>query len=171
MVFDFECIIKTAKDSRGNILWRALYVNNIKEFENYDLDLSKIVDNYSPLGKWKEIIIIEDNIYSLLEEYFPEKDDFIDLMDYSDIFINKEVYLSDGKYVVSEFWKDYRPSDVYEIWHWENIDNKYYAAKTSQYLLGHDIIKFKVLNSDSIYIWEDWNYQQSFLYLNSIQHD
>ncbi len=170
MKFDFDCIVKTAKDSVGNILWRAIYVNNYKEYENYDIDLKKALKYYAPSGKWKEITIIEDDIYVLLDEHFPEKDDFLDLMDYSEIYINKEVYLSDGKFLVSDFWVDYRPSDKYEIWYWEEIDNKFYAAKIYQYLTGHDVIKFKVYGSEDIYVWEDWNYHQSFLYLNLNQH-
>ena len=91
-------------------------------------------------------------------------------MDYSEIEINNKVYLFDGIYSISEFWEDYRVAGYYDMYHWENIDGKWYGAKYTQHLESHLIIKFKVNESENVYIWEDWNYQQSFLHLNYEQH-
>ncbi len=170
MELNFECIVKTAKDTTGNILWRAIYVNNKKETENYNIDLDKALKYYAPKGCWKEVIFTEDDVYSFLEDHFPEIENFTFLLDYSEIEIGKKVFLSDKISKVNKTWSDYRPSGEYEIWHWEEIDNKYYAAKSKQFFQGHNVIKFTVDNSDVEYVWEDWNYQQSFLYLNYIQH-
>jgi hypothetical protein len=171
MKIDFECVVKTAIDRNGIILWRAIYVDGKKETENYDIDLNKVLKHYAPNNKWKEITIVENDIYFVLDEHFPEKDDFSYLLDYSEIRIGKEVFLSDGKHIISDFWKDYRVSGKYDIWHWVEIDSKWFAAKMNVYMSGHDIIKFKVENSDEIFIWEDWNYHQSYLYLNYIQYE
>ena len=161
----FECVVKTAKDRNEKILWQAIYVNNKKETENYTIDLDKALKYFSPNNNWKEVIFTEDDVYSLLEDSFPEIEDFTYLLDYSTIDIGKTVYLPDGEKTVTKISNDYRSSGYYEVWHWEEIGGKYYGAVNNQYLQGHDVIKFQIEGSDEIYIWEDWNYHQSFLYL------
>jgi hypothetical protein len=49
---------------------------------------------------------------------------------------------------------------------WEEIDNKFVSARVKEYFQGSDVTKFKVENSDIEYIWEDYNFHQSLLYLN-----
>ena len=167
-----ECVVKTAKNKDSEILWRAIYVDSIKVFENYNINLKDALKYYAPNGLWKEEIILEDDVYSYLDEYFPEHEDFTFLMDYSELKVGNVVYLQNGKNVVKSISKSYRPSGEYEIWIWEEIDNKWFAVKTKQYLQGHDILVFTIENDESNieYIWEDWNYHQSFLYINYKQH-
>lgn len=162
----YECIVKTAKNREGEILWRAIYIDNKKEYENYNIDLQKALKYYAPNGLWKEEIILDDDIYNHLEDYFPDKEDFLFLMDCLEIEVGKVVYLENGENVVSDVWVDYRPSGEYYIWLWEEIDNKWVSAKIKQYFQGSDVIKFKVENSDIEYTWEDFSYHQSLLYLN-----
>ncbi len=166
MIFEYECIVKTAKSSDGEILWQSIYVDSKKVAENYIIDLTKLLKIYAPNSNWKEVLIIDNDTYSLLEDYFPEYDDFSYLLDYTDISINKTIYLLNGVNKVSKVWNDYRHAGYYDRFHWEDIGGKWYSAKYSCYLEGHHIQKFMVENSEEIFIWDDWNYQQSFLYLN-----
>jgi hypothetical protein len=170
MELGLDCVVKTAIDKDGNILWRAIYVNNKKEVENFNIDLKKILKAYAPNGKWKDVKVTDEDVYSHLEDYFPEVEDFTYLLDYSEIEVGKTIFLFNGKNVVTEIWDDYRPAGDYDSWHWEEIDKRYYGAKTNQYFQGHNVTKFVVEGSDEEYVWEDWNYQQSFLYLNYKQH-
>jgi hypothetical protein len=87
-------------------------------------------------------------------------------MDCLEIEVGKVVYLENGENVVSDIWVDYRPSGEYYIWMWEEIDNKFVSARVKEYFQGSDVTKFKVENSDIEYIWEDYNFHQSLLYLN-----
>jgi len=164
---EFECIVRTAKDKEGNILWRAIYVDNKKRLENYNLDLNETLVKYAPTNKWKEDIIVEDDIYSYLENYFPDICDFLHLLDYSEIYSNKKIYLFDKTGVVNNTWKDVRVDGKYDMYHWEEIGDKWYSAKYSQVFKSHDITKFTLEDSDEVYVWEDYDYQQSFLYLKN----
>lgn len=170
MIENFECIVKTAKDNLGNILWRAIYVKGKKEMESFNIDLDKVLFYYAPNGKWKEVIFIEKDtqyIYDYIQEFFPDIEEFLELMDYTELYEGKIVYLPTGEHIVEEIWYDIRKEGEYNYWHWENIDGKWYSAKFKQYYEEHDVIKFKIINSDEEFIWEDLNYQQSFLYIYS----
>lgn len=170
MNLGYECVVKTAKDKLGKILWQAIYVDNKKETENYSIDLDRALKYYAPNGLWKNVDFTDDEVYSFLEDYFPEVEDFTYLLDCTDIVKGKEVFLLNGKNIVNDIWTEYRPAGDYEKWHWEEIDSRYYGAKFNQYMQGHEVTKFTVEGSDEVFVWEDWNYHQSFLYLNFIQH-
>ena len=160
-----DCIVKTAKDDAGNILWQAIYVNNKKEVENNQIDVENAMKYFSPNNNWKEFIFIENDIHL----HFPYTDDFIYLLDFTEIEIGKIVYLPIGKCIVSKIWNDYRIAGEFEFWHWEDIDDKWYGTKYKQNLSGHEVSKFNIEGSDEVFVWEDWYYHQSFLYINLYQ--
>jgi hypothetical protein len=164
----FECVVKTVKNKRGDILWRAIYVDNKKEIENNDINLDEILPFYAPTGKWKEEVIMEDDDILLenIKDYFPENDDFSFLLDFTDLEIGKEIYMRNGINIVTSFWKDYRGDGMYDVWMWEEIGDKWYAIINQVEYVGHNVTKFKVENDENEYVWEDWNYQQSFLSIN-----
>lgn len=167
----YECVIKTAKDINGKILWRAIYVDNKKCLEDFDFDLNKALEVYAPNGVWKEVIFIDDDVFSYKDEWFPMYEDFIFLLDYTDISSGETILLNDGEHIVKDVWDDVRPAGFYEIWHWELIEDKWYAGKFKQYFETHDVVKFTIENSENVYVWQDWDYHQSFLYLNSLQYE
>lgn len=163
----FECVVKTVKNKNGDILWRAIYVDNKKEIENSNIDLDNILPFYAPNNKWKEEVIMEDDIHiDDIQIYFPEKDDFSFLLDFTDLEVGKEIFMSNGINIVTSFWKDYRGDGMYDFWMWEEIGDKWYAIINKVQYVGHDVIKFKVENDDNVYVWEDWNYHQSYLSIN-----
>ena len=133
-MLNYDCIVKTAKDDAGNILWQAIYVNNKKEVENNQIDLENAMKYFSPKNNWKEFIFIPI-----------------------------------GKCIVSKIWNDYRIAGEFEFWHWEDIDDKWYGTKYKQNLSGHEVSKFNIEGSDEVFVWEDWYYHQSFLYINLYQ--
>lgn len=166
----YECVVKTGKNLNNEIIWKAFYVKNVKIFENEDFDIDFLINKFSINKKWKEIFVTANDIMDNKENYFPIKDDFTYLMDYQEIEIGKTVYMYDGIHYIKKFWYDYRPSGLYDVFVWEKIGELWYAGSYKQEMSGHQVIKFEVEGSTNIFIWEDYNYQQSFLYLNFFRY-
>ena len=141
--------------------------NRVKE----QIFIGTVEDNADPkkMGRCKvRVHTIYDNIPT---EDIPWASPFKDLNgnEYKTIEIGKIVYLPIGKCIVSKIWNDYRIAGEFEFWHWEDIDDKWYGTKYKQNLSGHEVSKFNIEGSDEVFVWEDWYYHQSFLYINLYQ--
>lgn len=161
-----NCIIKRAKETNtSKILWEALYYNGVKQVEDYKLDIKKCVDIFANGSKYEIIDIYDSDIDYNVDDCFPEEEDFSYLLDYSIIEPMMFVYLKDGEYIVDKIWDDYREAGVYKIWEWNiTMDGKFEPIETEYYFEGHNIKNFTVIGRDETFIWEDYNYQQSYLY-------
>lgn len=163
----FNCIIKRAFDCSDNIQWEALYVDGFKVLENFEIDLDKALPIFSPNSKCEEVELKESD-FEDIEMSFPLYEDFSYLLDYRDIEIGSKVWLDDGEWEVSEVTEGYRESGNYEYVEWICLTPH---RKTITYV-GHTIKKFKVKGKKITFVWEDYNYQQSFIYeyLNFIKN-
>jgi hypothetical protein len=153
------CVLKTALDSNNNIQWQGLYVNGNKVLENFQIDLELALPIFSPNSKCEMIYMREDDFLDI-NNSFPQYEDFSYLLDYRDIQIGSIVWLYDGQWEVSEIFSGYRESGEYEYTEW--VGNTPYKKMITY--SGHPITKFKVKGKNIILVWEDYNYQQSYLY-------
>lgn len=161
-------IIKKCERSDGYTNWMALYIDGIKELESYSFDIDLILNNYGTELNYIIDLIIEDDeyfMYDIMDELFPDIEDFSYMLDNNDINIGSYIFLEQGMFEVISLEEDYRPEGSYKMKHWELIDGKYICSEYNIDWIGHSIIKVKVKGLDGEIIWEDYNYQQSFLYL------
>lgn len=157
----YECVLKTAINDQKEILWQALYVDQIKVIENFTLEIDLVTKIFATNYKCEHTQVFE-NDFSSIEEAFPTSENFVYLLDYRTLEVGMIVWLEDGSYIVEEIVNSYRPSGNYDIVEW----NGYNYNNKNTFMLGHDITKFKVKGMDKYYIWQDYNYQQSYLYEN-----
>lgn len=165
---DLECVIKTLRDKEENIVWQCLYKNGKKLLEDISINPDTAKKLFNDNKTCKIIEITEDN-FTIEEKdlFFPEIEDFTHYLDYKKIDVGDEVYLLEGKFEIKTIEEGYRTAGYYDIVMWHEIDNKLYSSKQDTFYDGHSVIKFKVEGKNEDYIWEDYNYQQSFLYLKS----
>jgi len=159
-----NCIVKILKNIKGDVVWMGLYLNGKKIIDKDVLDIEFIMNTFNPNGSYKEVEVVEEYIpdnFKFL--YFPEEEDFSYLMDKDLVEEGEAIYMLDGIHMVSEVWDSRREDGIYPIDHWEEIDGRLYRSKYNLKYESHDILKFKVENDDTEYVWEDFNYQQSYL--------
>lgn len=155
----FQCVLKTAIDDNDNVQWQALYVDGKKVLENFEIDLDKALPIFAPNSICEEVEMHE-NEFSNIDNSFPLNEDFYYLLDYRDIEVGSKVWLDDGEWEVSEVMDGYRDSGEYEYVEWKGLTPYKRTIKYS----GHPITKFKVKGKNITLVWEDYNYQQSYLY-------
>lgn len=172
VVEDLDCVIKRLINDKGETKWEALYINGIKELECFEIDIDKALSIFSPDYN-KQPVLAEyfdyetDNDSTIMITSFPISDDFIYLLDYTDIQTCDSVWLEDGEYIIKEVWEDIRPSGHYKYYDYEyNTEDgseSIIEKETETYYIEHPTTFFKVVGSDKIYVWEDYNYRQSIL--------
>lgn len=155
----FTCVLKTAIDDCDNIQWQGLYVDGKKVLENFEIDIDKALPIFAPDLKCEKIEFYEGD-FENIDEAFPLNEDFSYLMDYREISVGSKVWLDDGEWIVSEITTGYREAGEYEYVEWKALVP---YRKVITYV-GHEITKFKVKGKKIIFVWEDYNYQQSFIY-------
>ncbi len=161
-------VIRKCERSDGYTNWMALYKDGHKELETYSFDIDAILDNYGDDIRYIIDLIIEEDELLMHEDMdllFPEYEDFTYMLDNNVIDIGSYIFLEDGMFEVSSLETDYRPSGTYKMKHWEKVDEKYISSEYDIDWVAHGITKVKVKGLDGEFIWEDYNYQQSFLYL------
>ena len=168
---DLGCVIKTLRDKEENIVWQCLYKNGKKQLEDVSIDPNVAKKLFNDNKTCKIIEVTEDD-FTLDEKdlFFPEIEDFTHYLDYKKIDVGDTVYLIDGEFKIESIEEDYRTAGYYDIVMWHEIDKKFYSTKHNTFYDGHSVITFKVEGKDEEFIWEDYNYQQSFLYLKSKQN-
>ena len=144
-------VLKTINDSEGNNIIQILYMNNIKITENPSI---KILEKYTK-NNFFSLTEISDSIES--EDY----EDFSYLLDYQEIYIGKEIFLFDRIGIVTEIKESFREEGFYDFCVWSD-DNK--PSLTKIKYSSHKTTLFKVDSTNIYYVWEDYNYQQSYLY-------
>jgi hypothetical protein len=164
-----NCIVKTLKNKSGDIIWQALYLNGKKEVEDIKLDMELSIKIFNDSKEFQETIIREDDDFEidLFEErncWFPEEEDFSYLLDYKDLQVGDIVYLETGCFKVSKTWTSIRKAGYYDYKLWYNSD-LLECSFEKMYYKEHEVLNFEVEDSNKSYVWEDYNYQQSFLYL------
>jgi hypothetical protein len=159
-----KCVIKILKDLEGKTIWMGFYLNNKKMLDKEELNVEFIMKTFNPQGTYKEVEIVEEFIpdnFKFL--YFPEEEDFSYLMDKDIVEVGEKIFMIDGVHEVIEVWDDIREDGLYPIMHWEDIEGRLYRSQYKLKYEEHNILKFKVKNDDTEYVWEDFNYQQSYL--------
>lgn len=162
-----EYVVRICKDKKTNeTIWTALYVKNERVLSINYFDIDKVVKNYNNEGKYITDVFYEEypeDVYENIDDFFPLYDDFTHLMDYCDIKIGDTIYMFDSQHVVTHIEKSYRPLDKYKYVHWCEVNGMLSCTESEEDMTG-DITLFKVEGSDKQYVWEDYYYQQSFLY-------
>lgn len=169
-------VIRIIMDERKNVILIGIYIDNKRYITGEYLDIQAISEKFNSFDWETDVIYLGDDELVFFNdnknEYLPLTEDFLHLLDYTEINIGDTVYLFDTKNTVSHIEKGKRLKGIYEYYHWEEIDNKWYSAKIdNEYLEDHEIILFKVNGDDKLYIWDDYTYQQSFLYLKLQQYN
>lgn len=168
---DLRCVIKTLKDEDDKIVWEALYINGKKQLEDVVLNKEAANKLFNKNKEYKNVIIKESMIdEDNLEEFFPNQHDFTDLLDYTNVSVGDKIYLLDNVHEIESISKEYRTSDYYDLYIWTNIDGKYFYNMDKTFYSGHEAEKLKLKGCDKEIFWEDYNYQQSFLYLTLKQN-
>lgn len=148
----------------------AIYVNNIlyKTFTDIDSLEKYVCSRYKK--HVNDFVYISINDFYDKNNYLPNHNDFSYLMDYTELKKDEIVYVYDEYAVqqvtVKNITTDFRPKGIYPIYDW-NINtelNDISFEINDVFYDNHYITVFSVLESDKTYIWEDFNYQQSFLY-------
>ena len=168
MIEEINCVIKTLKDKSDNIVWEALYLNSEKQIEDICLNKEQVNEMFNKGGEYKEYIINE-NEYDISQntyrEHFKDTEDFSHLLDYTEPIIGGQVILDDGSVnIIKEIVESYRIAGYYPTKIWFELDNTYTYNIDNMFYTGH-IIREILLENGTKIIWEDYNYQQSFLYL------
>ena len=160
-------VIRKCERSDGYTNWMALYKDGHKELETYSFDINLILDNYGSEIKYILDLIIEDEIEFIESKYdlFPDYEDFSYLLDNNKLNIGSYIFLEDGMFEVEHIESDFRPSGTYKMKHWEKIGNRFFSSEFDIEWYAHSITKFKVKGVEHEFIWEDYSYQQSYLYL------
>jgi hypothetical protein len=145
----------------------AVYINNVLYKKIY---LKEELDVY----KCKNLKSINDNVYISFYDindekyYLPTHHDFSYLMDYKDIVINDKVYVYDDNevrlYTVRTIDNTIRENGLYDYYEYEaNSMNHIKCVDTKIYFNKHKATIFRVDETDKTFIWEDYNYHQSYL--------
>jgi len=115
--------------------------------------------------KYEEVYVYErdfDNIHNA----FPNDEDFSYLLDYKKIDIGDKIYLENGVYIITEIKSGFRNEGFYDYVEWcDNLTCKISKIKYS----SHNITKIKVDGMKRYIVWEDYNYQQSYLYKKNMK--
>jgi hypothetical protein len=163
-----NCVVRVCRDRDDEIVWTALYLDGVRFISMNYFDVDKMVDKYSDNGQYIEDVFIEEypeDVYENIDEYFPEYEDFTYLLDMGEIGVGEPVYLFDGVYIVSKVWEGYREKGNYKIVHWVETNGQLSCTEVDNEWEGHNVTMFSVEGSEEEFVWEDYNYQQSFLYL------
>jgi hypothetical protein len=159
-MYKYDCIIKTALDTDGNVQWQGLYLNGKKVVENFQIDLDIALPIFAPEAKnIHEVNVLEDD-FSSIASSFPDEEDFSYLLDYRTLEVGDIVWLENGSCEVCEVFAGYRPAGDYPFTDWCGDVPLVIQAS----YMGHTVTNFKIKGSDMVYVWEDYNYQQSNLY-------
>ncbi|SRR6266403_101592 len=156
----FQCVLKTAIDDNDKIQWQALYVDGKKVLENFEIDIEKALPIFTPGNIDYDVVDMRENEFSDIDNSFPSNEDFYYLLDYRDIEVGSKVWLEDGEWEVSEVVGGYRETGEYEYVDWKGLTPYKKMIRYS----GHIITRFKVKGKNITFVWEDYNYQQSYLY-------
>lgn len=157
---DINCVLKRAKNTKGTVEWEALYINGEKQLENYEIDIDNAISIFYKDNNVPTIIEISDeNIMDNIEISFPDNEDFSYLLDYQELNICDIIKLDDGEFIVKKIWEQDRPSGDYKYYEYFNDE----VTITDIHYTKHPAVYFNVIGSDKTYIWEDYNYRQSFL--------
>lgn len=164
-----DCIIKTLKNKSDKILWQAIYIKGKKELEDVEFDINYVNKKFNNSKEYKEIVVCETDDFEIddfndIKIIFPDEQDFTYLLDYRDIKKGDFVYLENGVFKIIETWNDIREAGYYSYKIWNDYPILEYKFE-KMYYEKHNITKFKVEGLNKSFVWEDYNYQQSFLYL------
>jgi hypothetical protein len=163
-----NCVVRICKNINGDIIWSGLYLNGSRYISLNYFDIEKMVDMYSENGQYLEDIFIEEypeDVYANIDDFFPEEEDFSYLLDMGDIEVGEPVYLFEGVFKVNKVWEDYRKKGNYKMVHWDETNGYLSCTELDNEWDGHSITKFTVEGLNDVFVWEDYNYQQSFLYV------
>lgn len=149
----------------------AIYVNNIlyKTFQDKELLEKYVCSRYNK--HVDDFVYISLNDLYDKNDYLPNHNDFSYLMDYTDIKKGDNVYIYDDvnekvMYVtVNDISSNFRPKGMYKIYNWDidlNMNDIDFVINDIFYD-NHYVTTFSILEDANLYIWEDFNYQQSFL--------
>lgn len=164
-----NCVVRICKSHFDNsVIWTAMYINGERFLSLNYFDVEKMVDLYSDNGKYIEDVFIEEypeDVYADIDLYFPEFEDFTYLLDMGELNVGEPVYMFDGCHIVSEIWEGHRVKGNYKIVHWDETNGSLSCTEIDNEWEGHMVTYFTIEGSDEEYVWEDYNYQQSYLYL------
>jgi hypothetical protein len=149
----------------------AVYVNNIlyKTFQDKEKLYEYTCTRYNK--HIDDFVYISVNDFYDKNLYLPNHNDFSYLMDYTEIKNGDQVYIYDEQnknilYVtVKDISSRFRPKGMYDIYDWD-IDttmNDLRFEINKIFYDNHHVTTFTILEDNKTYIWEDYNYQQSFL--------
>lgn len=169
---ELKCVIKTLKDENDTVVWEALYIDGKKQLEDIEINKEAANKLFNKNNNYKNFIIKEKYINEeSIKNHFPVNETFIDLLDYKNIEIGTKIFLFDGQYEIESINEEYRISNYYDVVVWTEIDNKYYYNIDKTFYVGHNALKLKLKGFNEEVFWEDYNYQQSYLYLYLKQND
>jgi hypothetical protein len=156
-------IIKTAYCGEDTV-WEAFYLDGVKQIEGVSLQRECLARIFKPEQDIVENTVYECDLEDNIELSFPEREDFSYLLDYRSIKESSTVYLPSGVYEVTSVKDKYRPSGHYHVTEWFESDGELCSRTERVFYKAHTAQAFKVKGDEAEYIWEDYNYQQSYLH-------
>lgn len=162
-------ILKVARNSNQETVWQALYVQGRKQVEASFLDVERICKIFN-VSIDKEVFIHEEYADDITNS-FPKVEDFSYLMDYTELYEEREIYMEDGVFTVQKAWQHYRPRGVYKTYEWLPVGSKktkatsFMKIEQQRLYVAHWVTKFTVYGNEKEFIWEDvYNNNQCSLY-------
>lgn len=152
-------IIKILKNTKSETLWMGFYNSEgslILENIYLNIDMCE-----SLFGKCKILNICDDS-YDI-RKHFKPVEDFEYLLDFSPIEKGNNIYTFDGILTIKNYKEITRPPGYYNYYYWTFIDKQLYYKITQVHYEEHNVFEFTVNENDNTYIYEDYNYQQTYI--------